>query len=83
MQDWYQVYLNIGAEMRAIEARVERLLRPWLPTIAVLTWVALHLFRFFLGWVIGALNNIILIVSWLLKPVVFLRDSVIYWLGLL
>ena len=82
-QDWYQVYLDIGAEVRAVEALIERLVRPWRPTFAVLSWVALHFIRFFLGWVIGALNNIIFIISWLLKPLVMMRDSVVHWLGLL
>ena len=83
LQDWYEVYVNTGAGMRVIEARVERLVRPWLPTIVVITWILLQLVRFALGWVIGALNNIVLIVTWLSKPFVFLRDLVIYWLGLL
>ena len=82
MQDWYQIYLDFMTEVRVAEALIDRLWQPWRPTFTVLSWLGLQGIRFFLGWVIGALNNILLIVSWLLKPLVMLRDCVVHWLGL-
>ena len=82
LQDWYLVYLDFLAEVRSVEAFVHRLLQPLRPTLIILSWLALQGVRFSLGWAIGALNNILWIVSWLLKPFVLLRDCVVYWLGL-
>ena len=82
LQDWYQVFLDICNEILKIEAWVGGHLQPWRPTFTVVSWLLLQFCRFVLGWVIGALDNIILIVTWSLRFVTYWRDLVLHWLGL-
>ena len=89
LQDWYQVFQDMWAAFLRLEDVILRVGRhiaghcqPWRPTVTVISWLGLQFCRFFLGWIIGALDNIILIVTWLLRFITYWRDLVFHWLGL-